>query len=184
MNSPLKASIRKEKITLRQEMPEAQRTEFSERICERIKPHLEKDSGAIALYHPVRAEVDIFSYCSDGNICLPAVTSGSRVLVFRKISRGQKLEASVYGTLQPDATCTACLPDVVIVPTVAFDRRGFRIGYGGGYYDATLTDLRSRKNITAIGVAFSMQEIPEVPAEAFDSRLNLIITEKEILDFQ
>ena len=72
----------------------------------------------------------------------------------------------------------------MLVPLAAFDRSGHRIGYGGGYYDRTLERLRKLKKITAIGVGFSVQEIPAVPSSGHDARLDLVLTEKEVIDFR
>ena len=68
---------------------------------------------------------------------------------------------------------------MLLVPMLAFDRRGYRLGYGGGYYDRTLLKLRAVKSIIAIGVAYAAQETPEVPREEFDQALDYIMTEKE-----
>ncbi|MBL8906323.1 MAG: 5-formyltetrahydrofolate cyclo-ligase, partial [Rhizobiales bacterium] len=69
-------------------------------------------------------------------------------------------------------------PDVLLVPMLAFDRRGYRLGYGGGYYDRTLAALRVLKPITAIGIAYSGQEIAEVPHGSWDEPLDWIMTER------
>jgi 5-formyltetrahydrofolate cyclo-ligase len=74
------------------------------------------------------------------------------------------------------------LPDVLLVPLLAFDRRGHRIGYGAGYYDLTITSLRAQKRVLAAGLAFAVQEIPCVPATPSDARLDLVLTEREIID--
>jgi 5-formyltetrahydrofolate cyclo-ligase len=70
----------------------------------------------------------------------------------------------------------------LIVPLAAFDRAGHRIGYGAGYYDMTLRRLRAAKSVTAIGLAFAAQEIARVPATARDARLDLVLTEREVID--
>jgi 5-formyltetrahydrofolate cyclo-ligase len=70
------------------------------------------------------------------------------------------------------------------VPLAAFDRRGFRLGYGAGYYDLTLAQLRSMKPVLAIGVGFSAQEVAEVPAEPHDQKLDLVLTESELIECQ
>jgi len=75
-------------------------------------------------------------------------------------------------------------PDVLIVPLAAFDRDGHRIGYGAGYYDMTINALRAKKKVTAIGIAFAAQEIPQVPATQRDARLDLVLTERETIDFR
>ena len=74
------------------------------------------------------------------------------------------------------------LPDIVFAPLAAFDRRGHRIGFGAGYYDRTLASLRSMKPILAVGTAYSVQEVPAIPEEPHDQRLDLVITETEWID--
>ena len=70
------------------------------------------------------------------------------------------------------------------MPLAAFDRRGHRIGYGAGYYDMTITGLRSRKPVVAVGIAYAAQEVPEVPTTARDARLDLVLTERDVIDFR
>ena len=75
-------------------------------------------------------------------------------------------------------------PDILLVPLLAFDRAGHRIGYGAGYYDMTIARLRARKTVTAIGIAFAAQEIAAVPATPHDQRLDLVLTERELIDLR
>ncbi|HEY5215357.1 MAG TPA: 5-formyltetrahydrofolate cyclo-ligase, partial [Pseudolabrys sp.] len=75
-------------------------------------------------------------------------------------------------------------PDILIVPLACFDRAGHRIGYGAGYYDMTITALRAKKPVVAVGIAFAAQEIPSVPATERDARLDLVLTECEVIDFR
>lgn len=89
--------------------------------------------------------------------------------------------AGPYGTEQPNEKYEAVLPDVLLLPLLAFDRRGGRLGYGGGFYDRTVAELRAKTNPVVVGVAFSDQEIQEVPLENTDEKLNFILTEKEII---
>jgi 5-formyltetrahydrofolate cyclo-ligase len=70
------------------------------------------------------------------------------------------------------------------VPLAAFDRAGHRVGYGGGYYDRTFARLRQVKPVIAIGLAFAVQEIPQVPALSHDVRLDFVLTETDMLDFR
>lgn len=84
-----------------------------------------------------------------------------------------------FGALIPEGG-EAVDPDVLIVPLLAFDRHGFRLGYGGGFYDRTLEGLRARKSILAIGFAYESQEMDEVPIEPTDQPLDLIVTEREV----
>jgi 5-formyltetrahydrofolate cyclo-ligase len=75
-------------------------------------------------------------------------------------------------------------PDMLIVPLLAFDRHGRRIGYGAGYYDMTIAQLRGMKPVVAIGIAFAAQEVESVPVTARDARLDLVLTEREIIDLR
>ena len=73
-------------------------------------------------------------------------------------------------------------PDVLLVPLLAFDRAGYRLGYGGGYYDRTLAALRAKKRILAVGLAFAVQEVAQVPHEDFDERLDFVLTEQGVIE--
>ena len=75
-------------------------------------------------------------------------------------------------------------PDILLVPLLAFDRAGHRVGYGAGYYDLTITQLRARKPIMTVGLAFAAQEVPAVPATPRDARLDLVLTEREVIDLR
>jgi 5-formyltetrahydrofolate cyclo-ligase len=87
----------------------------------------------------------------------------------------------VWNIPVPPETSPELLPDVLLVPMLAFDRNGYRLGYGGGFYDRTLVKLRAIKPVVAIGVAYSAQEVPEVPRAPFDQPLDWIMTERETL---
>jgi 5-formyltetrahydrofolate cyclo-ligase len=100
----------------------------------------------------------------------------------RAWSFGAPLVPGVWGIRAPPADAPEVFPDVVIVPLLAFDRSGHRVGYGAGYYDMTIARLRGMKPITAIGIAFAVQEIAEVPATPRDARLDLVLTEQEVVD--
>jgi 5-formyltetrahydrofolate cyclo-ligase len=86
-----------------------------------------------------------------------------------------------FGLSEPAADKPALDPDVVFAPLAAFDRRGGRLGYGGGIYDATLRELRANKRVIAVGLAYSTQEAAEVPSEAHDQKLDFVVTEREVV---
>jgi 5-formyltetrahydrofolate cyclo-ligase len=113
---------------------------------------------------------------------LPVVVGRGHPLLFRAWSFGAPLGAGVWGIREPLPEAPEVAPDVLIVPLAAFDRTGHRIGYGAGYYDLTLHRLREAKLIIAIGLAFAAQEIPSVPATPRDARLDLVLTEREVID--
>ena len=74
-------------------------------------------------------------------------------------------------------------PELLIVPLVAFDRNGARLGYGGGFYDRSLDQLRRQKRTIAVGFAYSSQEVEKVPIERTDQQLDMVVTENEIIHF-
>jgi 5-formyltetrahydrofolate cyclo-ligase len=113
---------------------------------------------------------------------LPAVAGRGKPLIMRAWEFGSPLDAGVWGIRQPKPDAPEADPDILIVPLLAFDRSGHRIGYGAGYYDMTINRLRGIKPITAIGIAFAAQEIPRVPITERDARLDLVLTEREIID--
>ena len=88
------------------------------------------------------------------------------------------------GILEPSPAAAELVPDIMLVPLAAFDAAGHRIGYGAGHYDYTLAHLRKVKAITAVGTAFSLQEIKAVPALPHDVALDYVLTEKKVFDFR
>ena len=85
-----------------------------------------------------------------------------------------------FKVLVPAKTAANLVPDIVITPMLAFDARGYRLGYGGGFYDRTLAKLRNEGECRAIGFAYAAQEVAEVVIDRFDQRLDGIITEKDV----
>jgi 5-formyltetrahydrofolate cyclo-ligase len=105
-------------------------------------------------------------------------------LSFRVWSPGAPLIAGPLGILEPSHAAAPVTPDILLVPLAAFDRAGHRIGYGGGYYDRSLAQLRASGPRLAIGIGFAVQEIPAIPALVHDARLDLVLTEAETIDLR
>ncbi len=110
-------------------------------------------------------------------IALPVVRETNQPLVFRAWSPGDDLEPAAFNTQIPSADKPELTPGVVLAPLLAFDRRGYRLGYGGGFYDRTLDFLRNFGEVLAIGLAYAGQEVPAVPHDPNDKRLDWIVTE-------
>ncbi len=184
MNAAIKSFLRKEKLILRQSLAPGLHAQLSAQAVLRIKSCLGKNCGILALYYPMRNEVDVSPLLKTTylDICLPAVVPPGH-MAFRAYRPGC-VETNKYGIPQPREDSPELLPDTVIVPLVAFDRRGFRVGYGGGYYDKALAGLYMQKKIAAIGVAFSFQEVEKVPEEKHDHKLDAIVTENEVIRVQ
>jgi 5-formyltetrahydrofolate cyclo-ligase len=117
-------------------------------------------------------------------LALPCVTGRGQPLVMRAWRFGEPLVSGQWGLREPAADAPEVLPDFLLVPLAAFDRAGHRIGYGAGYYDMTIARLRALKPVTPIGVAFAMQEVLQVPADERDARLDLVLTECEVIDLR
>ena len=119
----------------------------------------------------------------DGHaIALPCVVRAGTPLRYAVWREGDDLAAGPFGTRQPVESAATAFPDVVILPMLAFDRAGYRLGYGGGYYDRTLAVLRRDRAIVAVGVAFAAQEVASVPHGEHDQRLDWVVTEREALE--
>lgn len=115
-----------------------------------------------------------------GRIAMPVVETGR--MTFRLFTDDSCMEAGVFGTRHPHARQPALDPDLIVAPLAAFDRRGGRIGYGGGYYDKATAALRARGRPYRIaGIAFACQEVDAVPTEAHDEMLPAVATERELI---
>ena len=109
-------------------------------------------------------------------LALPVMQAKGQPLLFRSWAPGAALVPRMWGIREPDAGAPLVEPDVLLVPLLAFDRAGHRLGYGGGFYDRTLAALRARRAIVAIGLAFASQGVDEVPHLDYDERLDWVLT--------
>lgn len=116
-------------------------------------------------------------------IGLPIVIGKAKPLVFRAWRPGDSMVAGPHGIEQPLDTAPEVEPDILIVPMAAFDAAGYRIGYGGGFYDRSLAALRAKKPILAIGLAYDEQEVEAVPRGPYDARLDHLVTPARTLSF-
>ena len=112
------------------------------------------------------------------------VVGRGKPLIMRAWSFGAPLRSGVWGIREPPVEAPEVFPDILLVPLLAFDRTGHRIGYGAGYYDMTIAELRAKKPVVAIGIAFAAQEIAAVPTTPRDARLDLVLTERDVIDFR
>ncbi len=136
----------------------------------------------VAGYFPIRSEIDPRPLmrrlaASGARLALPVVMGDGESLVFRLWREGEALEKASFGLSVPPARAPTVEPDVLLVPLAAFDGLGHRIGYGKGHYDRALARLDADRRRLAIGLAFSIQRVDEVPAEPHDRPLDLILTE-------
>lgn len=145
--------------------------------------------AAVSGYWPMGGELDVraalHGFAARGTrILLPVVVARAAPLAFRRWMPGDVLVPGGFGTSVPDPALPREDPAIILVPLLAFDARGFRLGYGGGYYDRTIAALRaSNRGVRAVGVAFACQEVEQVPVEGFDQGLDAIATEQGLRAF-
>ncbi len=150
--------------------------------------HLPPPAGAVvAGYWPMGDELDVRPLLAAlsavvVDVALPVVAERRQPLEFRLWRPGEPLEPGAHGTSHPAASAPVIEPTVVLVPLLAFDAAGWRLGYGGGYYDRTLAGLRRAGMVAAVGIAYSAQQIAAVPHDGHDERLDWIVTEESVLD--
>ncbi len=118
---------------------------------------------------------------------LPLVTAGKQ-LVFAPWQTGDAVHPNRYGIPEPVTPATWLMPEqvqLVLVPLLGFDRRGNRLGYGGGYYDRSFAFLHTRRRPTEpllVGIAYALQELPQIESEDWDVKLDFVATERELID--
>ncbi len=144
----------------------------------------------VAGYYPVGDEISVIDSLQTAQnygyeTGLPVVVKASMPLVFRSWKFGDDLVAGAFNIPEPRTDKASIVPNFVIVPLLAFDALGYRLGYGGGFYDRTLALLKqANPQMIAVGVAYAMQKSPDLlPIDGYDQRLNYIITEQETLRF-
>ncbi len=143
----------------------------------------QRTPGTVSGFYPYQKEIDttglLERLAEEGWItALPVVLAPATPLEFRAWRPGEPLVPDTWDIPIPTEGAKRVTPDVLLVPLLAFDRAGYRLGYGGGFYDRTLQHLRRRGPVTAVGVAFSAQEVESVARDAHDEPLDWMLTEK------
>jgi len=146
-------------------------------------------AGIIAGYVPIADEADVMpllrQLAGQGkDLVLPAVASRDEPLEFRRWRPEDPLERGPFGTSQPGDAAERAVPDLLLVPMLAFDKTGARLGYGGGYYDRTLATLRRSGRVIAAGIAYAAQKMSGLPHETHDQKLDWIVTEQDVWEIE
>ncbi|MGX0878519.1 5-formyltetrahydrofolate cyclo-ligase [Roseovarius sp. MBR-154] len=140
----------------------------------------------LAGYMPIRSEIDplpaMAEAAAHGPVAVPVIAGAGLPLDFSLWEPGCALREGPFGAMVPEVD-RFIEPEILIVPLVAFDRAGGRLGYGGGFYDRTLERLRRRRATLAIGFAYAAQEADGLPLEPTDQPLDLVVTEAEVISF-
>lgn len=179
----LKAQYRNERLAARDAIPVDERIEMGLAMAAHGGDAIDVAPGAIVSgFLPIRSEADIRPLMSrlrerGARLCVPVILDRSTI-VFRELVPGAALVATGFGTSGPGPDAAVLDPDIMLVPLSAFDSIGHRIGYGAGHYDRAIARLHQKGlNPHLIGIAFDCQEVPSVPAEPHDVRLDAILTE-------
>lgn len=148
-----------------------------------LLPELRPGPLTIAGYHPKGDEVDVLPALSGLAVAghataLPVVTGRAWPLVFRLWRPGHPLVPGAFRIMEPMGDAPLAQPDIVLVPLLAFDRAGYRLGYGGGFYDRTLEVLRAEAPTIAVGIGYAGQGVDKLPIDAYDQKLDWIVTEQ------
>lgn len=182
-----KSDLRRAALERRDALAAAVRAEAAQIVAARDLPVALAPGSVVSGFSAMQSEINpvpLMRRLVDlgFRLALPVVTERRQPLTFRAWAFGDPMTSGVWGIREPVPSAPEVAPDLLLVPLAAFDRRGFRIGYGGGYYDRTLRGLRSQKPIVALGLAFAKQEIPRVPNMPYDQPLDFVLTERETID--
>jgi len=179
----LRPDARARRVLLARDLPD-----FAERVAA-YAGDLALPSGAgVAGYRALPEEADPVRLLKvlgtfGHEICYPRVGTKARPLSFHVPVAQEPWLIGAFGIPEPRPDWPRADPSILLVPLLAFDADGYRLGYGGGYYDRTLAQIRAQRTVTAIGVAFAGQEIPCIPREPNDQLLDMIVTEQGIRRF-
>ncbi|MBM3508137.1 MAG: 5-formyltetrahydrofolate cyclo-ligase [Alphaproteobacteria bacterium] len=141
------------------------------------------ERSVIAGYWPMRNELDVVPLLTalqkkGHRIVLPVVEGPDSVLAFRLWKPGVAMQTGANGTMHPPAAAGTATPTVMLVPLLAYDAIGQRLGAGGGHYDRTIAALRAAGPLLVIGLAFSSQRVDALPIEPHDQKLDWVVTER------
>lgn len=151
-------------------------------------PNSELRQGIVATYLPIQSEIDPTPlskalYDAGYQLSLPCIKRAHHPLEFRRYKPGDPLRSGPYNTREPAKDAEIIDPDLIFLPMLAFSPNGYRLGYGGGFYDRTLQNLRAKKKIFACGLAYAAQEVPVIPTDEYDQKLDGVLTEREFRKF-
>jgi 5-formyltetrahydrofolate cyclo-ligase len=183
-----KTGLRSEARARRAELARAH-PNFTRALAEHVNALKIGAGSVVGAYVAARDEADprllleklIAKDCA---IALPRVVARDEPLAFHRWNPGDTLEKGAFGILEPAKDSPLAFPHILLVPLLAFDARGRRLGYGGGFYDRTLDFLRANSTVLAIGVAYAGQEVADLPRESHDHQLDSVLTEHGVRDFR
>lgn len=145
-------------------------------------------STTLGFYWPLRDEADprllAEAFAARGHeLALPRIPAKDAPLGFHRWRQSDATLVNAFGITEPLEDADAVTPSVVLVPLLAFDAEGYRLGYGAGYYDRTLEAIKAKMRALAIGIAYSGQEVSELPRRSYDQKLDAVLTEHGLRHF-
>lgn len=179
-----KAALRNEILARRGLVAGAEATDFARRLADLGAAFaVERGAKIAGAYWSINDEAStllLLDRLADEGVttALPVMLNRGAPLCFRAWKKGAPLAEAKWGILEP-ASGPEVFPDLLFVPLAGFDRAGNRLGYGAGFYDRTLARLRAMQPIIAVGVAYAVQEAPTIPSEAYDQKLDYVLTDRE-----
>jgi 5-formyltetrahydrofolate cyclo-ligase len=184
-----KAEMRATAQSHRDALPADERKAAAEAIAARKFPLAISPDTILSGFMPLKSEINPLPLLqklaeAGARLALPAIAGRDKPLIMRAWEFGAPLDHGQWGIREPKPDAPEVEPDVLLVPLLAFDRAGHRLGYGAGYYDMTIHRLRALKPVTAVGIAFAAQEVPKIPTTPRDERLDLVLTEREVIDLR
>lgn len=184
-----KAELRRVAQSRRDALPPDQRAAAAETVAARALPIDLPPGAVVSGFFPFRTEISPLPLmrrlaAAGARLALPVVTKRGEPLKMRAFAFGDPLGSGQWGLREPLPEAPEVDPDLLLVPLLAFDRAGQRLGFGAGYYDRTLTRLRALKPVVALGLAFAAQEFSDVPAGPRDAPLDFVLTERDVFDFR
>jgi len=184
-----KGELRATAQARRDALPADARKAAAEAIAAREFPIAIGRGAIVSGFMPLKSEINPLPLLQrlgeiGARLALPAIAGRGKPLIMREWQFGAPLDRGQWGIREPKAEATEVDPDILLVPLLAFDRNGHRIGYGAGYYDMTIHRLRALKPVTAVGIAFAAQEVAKIPTTPRDERLDLVLTEREVIDLR
>jgi 5-formyltetrahydrofolate cyclo-ligase len=189
--SDAKGELRRHMLERRDLVSHAEAHDASAAITHRALDLLQRLFGAerpaVSVFWPIRSEINtrplIDALHVEGYaVALPRMSGVKQPLHFHAFAPGDDLAKGPFGLSEPMEDKPTRIPRLLFAPLAAFDRKGFRLGYGGGIYDATLSGLRAQGRAYAVGLAYALQEASAIPTEPHDQKLDFVLTERETID--
>ena len=182
-----KAALRRECARIRNGLAAEEKAMMDERICRNLLSlAVFRFAKKLLLYHPIRSEVDVLplmqaALAAGKEVYFPLCDpEKAGVMTFHRVTSRQELTSGSFSVPEPSAAAPLYENDsslaVCVIPALAFDKEGYRLGYGKGYYDRFLADFTG----TRIGVGYSTLVLPQIPHNRFDLKTDLIVTEKGV----